>query len=454
MEVYSIHRDDKGALRFCTTTGLAVFEDDSLRPFLELESFLDRHPVHSVLYAGRTTWFGTSNGAIAWDGKGTRQLTTVDGLASDIVSLLLPGSDGTLWLGTHGGVSVLDSFSVGFVAPVPEVYLDSALAGEGATAIQERAAIPYADRTVVFRFNALSFVAEREMLFQWMVEGSDGGWQEPRKERQVRYTNLAPGSYVFRVRASNRNGQWSTPAAFAFSIRPPFWRTWWFVGICIAVVGSVLAVAYRFRVQQLLKVERMRSRIAADLHDDIASSLSSVAIYAAVIQQSLRDVPESVSALLDRIRDLSRESIENIGLIVWSVDPARDELTEVFRYFQRYAAQVTQAAGIEFTMKLPDGVASVLLTPEQRRTLFLILKESLNNALRHSRCSRIAFTGSLHGHMLRLALTDNGSGFSQMSPGGHGLRNMRSRGESIGARVEVNSVPGQGTTVAVSLRMA
>jgi signal transduction histidine kinase len=216
----------------------------------------------------------------------------------------------------------------------------------------------------------------------------------------------------------------------------------------------VLTVAYRFRVQQLLKVERMRSRIAADLHDDIASSLSSVAIYAAVIQQSLRDVPESVSALLDRIRDLSRESIENIGLIVWSVDPARDELKEVFRYFQRYAAQVTQAAGIEFTMKLPDGVASVLLTPEQRRTLFLILKESLNNALRHSRCSRIAFTGSLHGHMLRLALTDNGSGFSQMSPGGHGLRNMRSRGESIGARVEVNSVPGQGTTVAVSLRMA
>jgi signal transduction histidine kinase len=182
--------------------------------------------------------------------------------------------------------------------------------------------------------------------------------------------------------------------------------------------------------------------------------LSSVAIYAAVIQQNLREVPESVSSLLDRIRDLSRESIENIGLIVWSVDPARDELKEVFRYFQRYAAQVSQAAGIEFSMKLPDGVASVLLTPEQRRTLFLILKESLNNALRHSRCSRIVFTCSLHGHMLHLALTDNGSGFSQMSTGGHGLHNMRSRGESIGARVEVSSAPGKGTTVAVSLRMA
>ena len=112
-------------------------------------------------------------------------------------------------------------------------------------------------------------------------------------------------------------------------------------------------------------MERMRRRIAADLHDDIASSLSSVAIYAAVIQQKLNEAPEEISSLLDRITELSRESMENIGLIVWSVDPQRDELIEVFRYFQRYAAQLSQAAGVEFSAKLSEGVATVLLTPEQ-----------------------------------------------------------------------------------------
>ena len=229
-------------------TGLAVLENDSLRPVLDTERRSDRNPVYSVLETGGTTWFGTDHGVLAWDGKRIRQLTTADGLASDIVRLVLPGHDGTLWFGTHGGVSVLDSSSVDLATPVPEIYLDSALAGDGATFLQEQATIPYADRTVVFRFNALSFIAEREMLFQWMVEGFDGNWQEPRKERHVRYTNLGPGSYTFKVRSANRNGHWSQPATFAFVIRPPFWRMWWFIGMSFLVLASVLTIAYRFRV--------------------------------------------------------------------------------------------------------------------------------------------------------------------------------------------------------------
>jgi two-component sensor histidine kinase/streptogramin lyase len=454
MRIHSIHKDSKGMLRFCTDKGVSFLEGDSLRPPSAIELQGIQHPVYFVLEADGKIWFGTDHGVLSWNGKRLSQLTTADGLASDIVTTACLGHDGALWFGTRAGISVLDSASAAYVAPVPEVYLDSALAADGTKPIPGQTTLPYEDRTVVFRFNALSFFAEREMQFQWMVEGFDKGWQEPRKERQVRYTNLGPGSYVFKARAANRNGQWSIPAGFPFVIQPPFWRTWWFIALSIGFVGSVLTIAYRFRVNQLLKIEQMRRRIAADLHDDIASSLSSVAIYAAVIQRQLQETPEEIRSLLDRIRELSRESMENIGLIVWSVDPRRDELTEVFRYFQSYATQLCKAAGVEFLSKLPDVVSSVLLTPEQRRTLFLVFKEALNNALRHSRCSRIDFACALHGHTLQLILTDNGCGFSGGFSAGHGLHNMRSRAESIRAHIEITSLPGNMTTVALTLRIA
>jgi ligand-binding sensor domain-containing protein/signal transduction histidine kinase len=454
LRMHSIYKDSRGILWFCTNKGVVLLEGDSLRLPSAMEHPGIRNPTYFVLEAGGKIWFGTDHGVQSWDGKRLSQLTTADGLASDIVTMACRGYDGALWFGTRGGISVLDSSSAAYVAPVPGVYLDSALAADGTKPIPEQATLPYEDRTVVFRFNALSFLAEREMQFQWMVEGFDKGWQAPRKERQVRYTNLGPGSYVFKARAANRNGQWSIPAVFPFLIQPPFWRTWWFIALSIGLVGSVLTIAYRFRVNQLLKMEQMRRRIAADLHDDIASSLSSVAIYAAVIQRQLRETPEDIRSLLDRIRDLSRESMDNIGLIVWSVDPRRDELTEVFRYFQTYATQLCKAAGVEFVSQLPDVVSSVLLTPEQRRTIFLIFKEALNNALRHSRCSRIDFVCALRGHALQLALTDNGCGFSGGFAAGHGLHNMRSRGESIRAHMEITSVPGKMTTVALTLRIA
>ncbi len=454
LNIHSIHQHSSGVLWFCTSKGVMVLEKDSLRSTSTLSPALIRSSVYFAIEAAGATWFGTEHGVLSWNGERIREFTTADGLASDIVTTACLGHDGTLWFGTHGGISVLGPASLKYRAPIPHVYLDPVLCGDGMEPVGRQETIPYDKRTIGFRFNALSYVAEHEMLFQWMVESFDREWQEPRKERHVRYTNLGPGAYVFRVRAANRNGQWSQPAGFHFAIRPPFWRTWWFITLSILMAASVLTVAYRYRVNQLLQMERMRRRIAADLHDDIASSLSSVGIYAAVIQQQLPVVPGDVTALLDRIRELSRETMENIGLIVWSVDPRRDELTEVFRYFQRYAEQLSKAAGVEFVSRLPEGVTSVLLTPEQRRTLFLILKEALNNSLRHSQCARIEFACALHGRTLELALTDDGRGFAGRAGEGHGLHNMQSRGESIGALVEVASTPERGTTVRVTLRIA
>jgi signal transduction histidine kinase len=257
------------------------------------------------------------------------------------------------------------------------------------------------------------------------------------------------------VRAANRNGGWSEPARLGFSILPPYWRTWWFFILCAVAVGSVATAVYRYRVGQIVKMERMRTRIAADLHDDIASSLASMAIYSDVIGKQLPGTMGETAELLGRIRELSREVTENIGLIVWAVDPRKDQLSEVFHYFQRHARQLCAAAAVEFRSEGFETLKQHALPPDRRRTIFLILKEALNNTLRHSGCSSVQLSCSYRDGMLDLTLRDDGRGFD---PGsiheGHGLSNIRARAQAIGATVNVESAPGEGTTLALSLRMA
>ena len=398
-------------------------------------------------------WFGTEHGAFEWTGTVLHQFSAADGMAADVVQAGLVAKNGEVWFGTRGGVSRLDRASRAHRVPIPDVLITSVSGNDGP--IADPTDINYDNHSLVFAFNALSFVNESAMRFQWMVRGFDRDWLSPQFHREVRYTNLPPGAYVFAVRAANRNGEWSSPVKFPFAISPPFWQKWWFIVLCIAGVVSLLTLAYQYRVSQLLKIERIRRRIAADLHDDIASSLASVAIYSDVIQKQLPGATGEVGELLVRIRDLSREVMENIGLTVWAVDPRKDQLGEVFQYFQRYATQLCAARGIAFQGRMPAGARPLALLPDNRRTLFLILKEGLNNIVRHSGCTTVDFSCAQVNNTLELTLLDNGKGFSSDSASdGHGLSNMLARATSIGASLNIESAPGKGTVLRLKMRMA
>jgi signal transduction histidine kinase len=198
----------------------------------------------------------------------------------------------------------------------------------------------------------------------------------------------------------------------------------------------------------------MRTRIAADLHDDIASSLASVSLYSEVIQRQLQTASAEARSLLNRIRDLSQEVMENISTIVWTVDPRRDELSELLQYFQRYARQLCTTAGISFISQLPEKLKSIVLSPEQRRTIYLILKEGLTNVMRHAHCSQVEFSCTFKNHLLDISLQDNGQGFDLNAVNdGHGLTNMTTRAHTIGASVVITSQPIRGTEIRLRLRM-
>jgi signal transduction histidine kinase len=147
--------------------------------------------------------------------------------------------------------------------------------------------------------------------------------------------------------------------------------------------------------------------------------------------------------------------MEKIGLIVWSVDPRRDEVSEVVTFFQRHATQMCSAAGIAFDSPGIDTQRSLPLTPEQRRTVYLILKEGLNNIIRHAACSKVSFRCKIEDRTLHVVLTDDGRGFeTDEKSHGHGLQNMRSRASAIGAHLRITSSAGKGTSLEVTMRIA
>jgi two-component sensor histidine kinase len=454
--IHSISQDDSGWIWICTDGGVAVWRETGFGDLPFVEPVLKQGPVYFAMRDSmHHLWFGTDDGLYEWTGSTMQHFNSRDGLSSDIVRHGLVAANGLIWFGTEAGVSLLDRSNKSRFIPPPTPYLDRVTAGDDEHELSVTSVVEYGDRSVTFRFNALSYLDEGALRFQWMMEGFDTEWQHPERQRQVRYTNLSPGGYAFVVKAENRNGGWSEPARFMFSIRPPYWRTWWFIFLCLAVVTSIVYAVHRYRLGQLLKVERMRTRIAADLHDDIASSLSSVALYSDVIRHQVSDVPTETQELLDRIRDLSRETMEKIGLIVWSVDPRRDEVSEVVTFFQRHAMQMCSAAGIAFDSPAVDTLRSLPLTPEQRRTVYLILKEGLNNIIRHAECSKVSFHCRVEDRTLRVVLTDDGRGFpAEGKSHGHGLQNMNSRAEAIGAQLRITSSPGKGTSLALTMRIA
>jgi PAS domain S-box-containing protein len=207
----------------------------------------------------------------------------------------------------------------------------------------------------------------------------------------------------------------------------------------------------RSREERIAEIERVRRRIAIDLHDDIGSSLTQISLLSEVVRRQLGGSSE-LEKPLDMIAGSSRELIDAMSDIVWAISPQRDHLTDLTHRMRRFAADTLTARNIEFTMDLPAPAEDVKLEGNLRREVFLIFKEALNNAVRHSHCTRAEIELRLEGHSLRLRVRDNGMGFDTgRASDGHGLNSMSSRASGIGARFELASQLGQGSVITLDV---
>ena len=375
--------------------------------------------------------------------------------ASGSGHLALKTADGKLWFATQDGLAMVDPWRV--AEPPAEslrVYLDEVRPLGGAwyppglgPTVSVGIDVPGV-HGFDFQFTVPCFTEPEAVRFSWRLDGFDGAWTAPSPEGHALYPQLPPGTYRFQVRAV-LNGTWSQPAWAQVTVAPLFWQTWWWLALVYAAGAAAVALValalYRWRVRREQQLDRLRLRIARDLHDEIGSNLGGIALLIGVAEHD----PDA----FQRIRAITLQSIEALKDLVWMIDPGHDALPDMLQRMRGIAEDLLPGKLRAFTVTGdPAGRRASL---EVRRNVLPIFKEALHNIIKHARAQHVTVGIILGERRLTLTIRDDGVGMDPAAaPGGHGLRNMQRRAEDIGGQLTIESQPGAGTVIHLEAPLA
>jgi ligand-binding sensor domain-containing protein/signal transduction histidine kinase len=466
MGISSLHVDGEGRLWCGSAHGLVRIDDpDADRPRMRRYSTSDGLADNVIVTltedrAGNL-YVGTRRGLDRLDPRSgrVRHFTTAHGLAALETRAAYCDSRGALWFSTARGLSRLlpapDPPHVPPVAFIQSVRIDGApqpLPDGGAAQVGPVTA-PSAGSRFEIDFFALAFEPGEALRYQYKLDGIDS-WSPPTEHRNVMYPRLAAGTYRFLVRAVHSDGGTSpVPASLTFTIPPPLWARWWFLAALASTIILAVHAAYRYRVARLLEIERIRTRLAMDLHDDIGSTLSQVAVLSEVARRRVQG-DHSLTELIGRIADISRQLIDAMSDLVWATNPERDSVRDLQQRMRRFASDTLDAQNIRLRFDAPGDDLNVRLDPHIRREVFLIFKEGINNLRRYAQCKQAQVALEILDSSLVLTMEDDGIGLDPTVHGnGLGLRSMRERAERLRADLRVDSAAGKGTLLRLVVPM-
>jgi ligand-binding sensor domain-containing protein/signal transduction histidine kinase len=304
---------------------------------------------------------------------------------------------------------------------------------------------------VEVEFRAVNFDIGEGLRYQYWLEGADDDWSKPSDEQTVRYANLAPGHYRFAVRSITESGRMSNgEASLTFQVLPVFWRRSWFLGLAMLAIVSGAIFLHRYRLNHLLALERVRTRLASDLHDDLGAGLAEIAILSEVAKR--QEQPRTIE-LLDGIAGRARSLREAVTDIVWTVDPREDSLADLVLRLRQTAFTMLESEerSVEF-LAPSEELLAVELAPAVRRHVLLFFKEVVTNVVRHAAATAIRVEIETVKGRLRISIRDNGRGFDlQQRNVGRGLKSMEYRAREVRGSFKMQSALGMGAEIELSL---
>ncbi|HEY9048653.1 MAG TPA: two-component regulator propeller domain-containing protein [Ohtaekwangia sp.] len=454
--VISINQQNDSIFWICTHSGLNKFNvnTEKFTHFFEKDG-LANNVVYEMLQDGEGNYWISSNGGISKFNPKTytfKKYTETDGLQSNEFNsnAFLKSSTGEFYFGGVNGFNVFNPSEIKENKTPPALLIQGYTVFGKTYLPKENIALNYSDNYITFSFAALEFSAPGNIKYAYKLEGVDDDWTDAGNIREAHYTNLDPGNYTFRVKAANPDGYWTEPgASVILTIRPPFWQTWWFTALVILVSLAIMYAIHRYRLEQSLKVERLRNKIASDLHDEVGSSLTRISIYSDLVQNGSEE--NESRTYLKGISDLSREVVTTMSDIVWSIDNRYDTLEAVILRMKDFATEVLQAKNIVFEFQASGIDNKKILDPALKQNIYLIFKEAINNIVKHAQASRVHVTLATERGEFRMTIHDNGKGVpANGSPKGNGLRNMKRRAEAIEGQFSIENK--QGTTIVLTTR--
>lgn len=471
---------------------------------------------NDIRQPGRYLWVGTKGGGLnrldKLSGIFTRY-STKNGLANNVVYGILPGDDGNLWLSTNKGLSAFDPQSIVFrnydeadglqsnefnryaycktsegllvfggmnginyfdpreLKPLPPpaiVFTEFRLfnrkvdvrdpAGPLKIDINYASQIRlrYEQNMITFQFAGMDFRRQGNIHYRYKMDGFDRDWVYGGTVHEATYTNLAPGTYTFSVQGSFDNIAWGTgKKSIQLIILTPWYRAWWFY-LSIALTCSLLIYAiYRFRIYQLQRIDKLRDRIARDLHDEVGSSISTISIYSRIMQEQASTQSFDNRPLIDKINVFAGEIMESMNDIVWNINTRNDSFERIVSKMREHAFQLLEPRGYQVFFNVDSALASAALTMEKRREFYLIYKEALNNLAKYAAGSKAWISLSIQQNAILLTVKDNGIGFdTEVGHPGNGLNNMRQRAAILKGTFSIESEIGKGTQISLFFNVA
>lgn len=448
------------------------------RGLLKIENLADGNPQVRV-FTNADGLSSLSGQFLTDDSEGNIYLTTASGL--DVVDpetekiktftiaevnsgfgngVAFRARSGELWFGAHRGISRFKPQKTVSRPPSP-VYISGVRVSGEAQPISSIGETEISDltldsdrRQIQIDFFGLSLATGEILRYQYKLENSGDEWSAPDQQRTVNYPNVPPGSYRFLVRAVNSDGAASeNPAVVSFTVLRPVWQRWWFLLIFSLIAAAIIYSIYRYRIAQIIKLERVRTRIATDLHDDIGSSLSKIAILSEVVRQKNGANGNDKNEPLEIIANTSREMVDSMSDIVWAINPERDHLSDLIQRMRRFAEELLDAQDMDYRFILPENMKDISVGADLRRDAYLIFKECINNVAKHSGAAETEIKINYDSDILTIEIKDDGDGFDvaeklngkQTGFGGNGLPNMKKRVTNLGGEFQIESEIGKGT---------
>ena len=492
--ISSLHVDDEGVLWIGTSGGLARLQAGKWTRYTKGEGLISNSIGYLLEDDQGYLWLGSNLGLMRVpkkslndfahgliDAVSCRVYGKSDGLPTgECIQGSQPAAcrtkSGTLWFPTTKGLASINPVQLHRNTNPPPVIIESVLIqGQKLNTNGLRAAlpktvtIPASKEGLEIQYTSLNLAAADRARFKYRMEGLDRmeghetRWTEAAGNiRSASYPKLPPGHYRFQVTAGNEDGVWNQEGStLAVIVLPPFWRTWWFLGISTAfLLGWIIAIVHYLSTQRLQRqleglrqqqaLEKERSRIARDIHDQVGASLTQVSLLGELVESD-KNSPDEVEAHARQISQSARETTRALDEIVWTVNPSNDTLEGLITYACKYAQEYLAVAGLSYRLEAPTQLPVMLIPPELRHNIFLAFKEAITNIVRHAHASAVQIRLHLEPVRFTLEIEDNGRGPAGMdekaAQSRNGLRNMRKRMEDVGGSFTISPASKGGTVV-------
>jgi signal transduction histidine kinase/ligand-binding sensor domain-containing protein len=470
----SIHQDEQHPeiLWLCSGTGLIRFDTRTHA----YRVYNEAHGISGDLVYGaledpqHNFWLSTNSGLYYFDQEkeSFQNFTVRDGLQSNEFNTgaFHKGASGTLYF---GGIKGFNWFLPGAEQPreppprsgIIAVYAnDISVSDDSAFHFSKKLSLNYQQNDLAFNFAVFDYSNPEANKIQYKLDDWDESWITS-YTKTARYSNLPPGEYSLRMRASNSGEVWGEEDRVNITIQSPFWKTRWFYAtVGMLVIGGVISITriiaqrkLNRKLQELEKqqaVMRERERISKDIHDDLGSGLSKIAILSELARHS-KGGDEFTGRQLDKISEASHELIDNLGELIWSHNPTNDSLKKLLWYIREHLSPIFDGTETRFTITIPDLEEDINVPAAWRRNIFLATKEPLHNILKHAKATEATLTYEISEGKLKMVVWDNGCGFevNERTTSGNGLTNIRNRVEDCGGVMKIESKSGGGTMLQI-----